>query len=319
METAAPQSPSEKWRGLGDPRLALTEAKLAEGRDLDLLPLAEAAAWARVRSTIEAAAAVLRPTNPFAHGPAHYAGLVLAWEAVALAFAARGEPTDEGDLSAQIAALPDDSLAPTTRTRVTAVPARHLPTDPAEQLSLADALLDVARSLERAATARSSHDHTWIRRRTLLRLVLAITAVLTVFTVGRAGYRAIRGPDLAVGKPFRTSSKYANLNVAEGMCDGRSTKIFFHTREEDEPWYELDLGRPTPMRRVVLTNRGDELSDRAAPLVIEIGDDQKTWRKVAEQATDFRHWSAPVDSTARYVRVRATHRTFLHLEKVEVF
>jgi hypothetical protein len=62
------------------------------------------------------------------------------------------------------------------------------------------------------------------------------------------------------------------------------------------------------------------LEDRATPLVIEAGDDQKSWRQLADRPDVFQVWKAKFPSTtARYVRVRATRTTLLHFDAVKVF
>jgi hypothetical protein len=126
-------------------------------------------------------------------------------------------------------------------------------------------------------------------------------------------------PDLAAGKKWRTSSTTPECNVAERTCNGESTKMLFHTRDEDRPWFEIDLGSPTAFSEVDIENRSDCCADRAIPLAIQVSDDRTSWKEVARRTDSFSTWRAKfAKQTARYVRLEAQRRTILHLENVEV-
>ena len=112
---------------LRDPRLALREARQAAGRDLDLLPVADARRWAEVRSTLEAAEAVLRPVNDFEHGPAHRAALLLSWDGLLSALAVgREDPIASADELADRLQIAVGIERSTARWAVSAVPSRTL-------------------------------------------------------------------------------------------------------------------------------------------------------------------------------------------------
>ena len=97
------------------------------------------------------------------------------------------------------------------------------------------------------------------------------------------------------------------------------TSIFFHTREEEQPWVEMDLDAPTKFSSVSVRNRTDSLQERAVPLVLEVSDDRQSWRQLAQRQDFFNVWTPSFDAvSARYVRLRATRKTFLHLEAVQV-
>lgn len=125
--------------------------------------------------------------------------------------------------------------------------------------------------------------------------------------------------DLASGKRWRASSMLEECHPERIDCGGVRTSIFFHTREEDQPWVEIDLGAPTTFSSVTVRNRSDGWQDRAVPLVLEVGDDRQAWRQLAQRQEVFREWSPSFEQvTARYVRLRAAKKTFLHLEAVKV-
>jgi hypothetical protein len=132
--------------------------------------------------------------------------------------------------------------------------------------------------------------------------------------------RATRGPDLALGKPWRASSQAYQCHPENTECGGARSAMFFHTNEEDSPWLEIDLGAPQSFARVSVVNREDCCGERAVPLVVEVGDDQKHWKQVARAQDQFREWEASFDPVkARYVRLRVDRRSLLHLVKVSVW
>ena len=96
--------------------------------------------------------------------------------------------------------------------------------------------------------------------------------------------------------------------------------MFFHTREQANPWVEFDLERTVPISRIVVANRTDCCQERAIPLTIETSVDRRTWREIARRDDSFVTW----DKTflfrphARYVRLRSMHVAAFHLARVEI-
>jgi len=155
------------------------------------------------------------------------------------------------------------------------------------------------------------------------RFVRSGALLLALLLVAVSAYtrisRALQGPDLALNKPWRTSSTEFVCHPKESECGGAHTAIFFHTKEEREPWWEVDLGKPHKVGRVEIVNRDDCCVERAAPLVVEVAGDDHKWREVARQKETFRTWEAhfkPVK--ARFVRLRLAKRGTLHLAQVTV-
>jgi hypothetical protein len=150
------------------------------------------------------------------------------------------------------------------------------------------------------------------------RLVAVIMTLASVF----AAYLAWQTPrDVLQGRPFRLSSEWAKCDPAHQTCGGGTTRIFFHTLEETNPFIQYDLGRPVPLTHVAVTNRRDSgLADRAVPLVIETSLDDKTWHVVAKRDYWFEDWLAVFPSTpTRYLRLRVARRSILHLERVRAW
>jgi hypothetical protein len=155
----------------------------------------------------------------------------------------------------------------------------------------------------------------WLR---VLASALVLTAVLFGLVV--ALRHATTGPDLAQGKPWRASSKEFECHPENTQCGGARSAILFHTTEENSPWLEVDLGSPQDFRKVTVVNREDCCSERAFPMIIEVGNDQKTWKEVAKITENFREWDGSFSPVkARYVRFRVDRRSILHLIRVSVW
>jgi hypothetical protein len=110
---------------------------------------------------------------------------------------------------------------------------------------------------------------------------------------------------------------------ASGAVDGQKTgKWGFHTENEENPWWQVDLGRSVPVDRVVITNRGDGLGDRAARMRILLSEDGKEFRQAYQHdGTPFlKDLSVPLKGAAgRFVRLQLPGRSYFHLDEVEVY
>lgn len=147
-----------------------------------------------------------------------------------------------------------------------------------------------------------------------VRLTLLAILVLGAVLGATLLYRTLTtGPNLAAGKPWRASSNYAGIPKAS------NNEYLFHTQDEENPWFEVDLGKPAQFSVVQVTNRTDCCPERAAPAIIEVSSDRSHWQEVSRRSDSYSVWTAkfaPV--TARYVRVRVPRRTILHLAGVAV-
>jgi hypothetical protein len=176
----------------------------------------------------------------------------------------------------------------------------------------ADTLLRSASEVvARVATLR-----TW---RLMALIVLGALALVSA-GAGIALVQRITTPiDLAAGHPWSASSKQLDCNPDAELCGGVKTRSFFFTKEEDQPWYKIDLEAPKQISSVTIVNRQDNVLDRAVPLVVELSDDGNTWRQVARRDEVFSTWRARFSTqTARWVRLRVDKRSTFHLEAVRV-
>jgi SAM-dependent methyltransferase len=118
---------------------------------------------------------------------------------------------------------------------------------------------------------------------------------------------------------------------AAGACNGNITGYYsFHTSEEDEPWWMVDLGMIESVSEVVVYNRidGGAPTAKAVGIMIAVSCDGVGWHTVyvGEDRRPFGGadghplWvSFKQPMSAKYVRLSLPGRTMLHLDEVEIY
>ncbi|MGD0091281.1 MAG: discoidin domain-containing protein [Planctomycetota bacterium] len=121
---------------------------------------------------------------------------------------------------------------------------------------------------------------------------------------------------------------------AAGACDGiKNGKYGFHTAQEPNPWWQVDLGGPLPLGKVVVYNRLDYAPGlhNADNLLLLTSDDGKAWtERYDNKGKHFGGVSGakPLEVAfgagevrARFVRlqIRSAAPIFFHLDEVEVY
>ncbi len=119
---------------------------------------------------------------------------------------------------------------------------------------------------------------------------------------------------------------------AAGACDGvKNGRYGFHTGQEPNPWWQIDLGRPIPVRRIVIYNRLDYAPGlhNADNLNILVSDDANSWkllRRIRDHHFDGitgKPLEVSLDPlvTTRFIRLQipSDRPIFFHLDEVEVF
>lgn len=118
---------------------------------------------------------------------------------------------------------------------------------------------------------------------------------------------------------------------AVGGCDGVTNgKWGFHTGEQENPWWQVDLGEALPLEQVRVWNRSDNegSAKRAAKFRLLLSHDGKDWREdYQHNGQVFYGYRMPdrsplvvklTNAVARFVRIQLPGKTFLHLDEIEV-
>ncbi len=138
--------------------------------------------------------------------------------------------------------------------------------------------------------------------------------------------------NLALGKVASQSSlsEYSKLNDAQGAIDGIKNGSFgFHTKRETNPWWQVDLGAPAVLDRIMVFNRQDCCAEQAQAAQVLISKDGMKYESVASLGStifggikDNQPLTIYLDgevTIARYVRVQLNDIAALHLDEVEVY
>lgn len=91
----------------------------------------------------------------------------------------------------------------------------------------------------------------------------------------------LRSPGLYGGQR-RVSVESDAAGGCDGVIDG---EWGFHTENEVEPWWQVDLGESVALGRVVLYNR-TELAARASRIIVMVSDDGKDFEQVYQHGGD---------------------------------
>lgn len=115
---------------------------------------------------------------------------------------------------------------------------------------------------------------------------------------------------------------------AAGAVDGVKTERWgFHTDDEKDPWWQVDLGKELALDHLLLYNRGDGFAERASRIEVRLSDDGKKFRTV------YRHDGTPFGggtdgkplkvhlgaAKGRFVRLTLPGKTYFHLDEVELY
>ena len=116
---------------------------------------------------------------------------------------------------------------------------------------------------------------------------------------------------------------------AAGGVDGVKDGAWgFHTESEQNPWWQVDLGQPTDLDRVVIWNRCDGgMAERNSRIKVLVSADGKDFKPIYQHDgkvffgfADNRPLSVAVPGAkARFLRLALEGRSYFHLDEVEVF
>jgi hypothetical protein len=134
--------------------------------------------------------------------------------------------------------------------------------------------------------------------------------------------------NLARGKPASQSStsEWSRGNDAQGAVDGLISGSYgFHTNNQVNPWWQVDLGAIHQLGEVRLYNRLDCCGERARTVQILLSDDGRAWRTAYRHngaqfgGKDGKHLVVKLNGeAARHVRLQLNEANWFHLDEVEV-
>lgn len=132
--------------------------------------------------------------------------------------------------------------------------------------------------------------------------------------------------NLALGKPTSQSSvgvwsMFDDPAVeSQGAVNATRTGWGFHTDEEENPWWQVDLGQPSTIDEIRVYNRTDGSQSRARTVRVLLSGDGSNWQEIyAHDGTTFDRLTIPANGTqARFVRLQLNEREWFHLAEVEV-
>jgi len=133
----------------------------------------------------------------------------------------------------------------------------------------------------------------------------------------------LRGSGVAGGTTGVTPEEDA-AGALDDVIDG---KWGFHTLNEADPWWQVDLEKPATLDRIVLYNRCDGHGERNARIMILLSDDGKTFERAYQHDgtvfhghTDKKPLVVKLDGAkARYVRLQLPGTSYFHLDEVQVY
>ncbi len=134
--------------------------------------------------------------------------------------------------------------------------------------------------------------------------------------------------NLALNKATSTSSRsqWSKQDDGHGAVDGViNGKFGFHTSQQADPWWQVDLGDAYDLSEIVAFNRLDCCAERAQHLVALLSTDGQAWEEVyahqggAFGGKDGNPLHIPLTGRARYVRLQLRDNQFFHLDEVQVF
>lgn len=115
---------------------------------------------------------------------------------------------------------------------------------------------------------------------------------------------------------------------AAGAVDGvKDGKWGFHTENEPQPWWQVDLGQPIALERLVLYNRCDGgYAQRAATILVLLSADGQQFQQAYQHdgtaflgQPDNKPLVVPLQGApARFVRLQLPSHSYFHLDEVEI-
>jgi len=186
------------------------------------------------------------------------------------------------------------------------------------QLKTRDDLREVGKALRSRVEPRSAHEIRVARR-----VRIALVAIGAAVIVGWVLRSCLRPTNYALGATVTMSSQYPGTPAPEGLVNGEiEGKYGAHTRDQDNPWIVVDLGKPRFIRETRVYNRGDEWARESLPLDLSLSNDGVQYDLVETRATPFSQtdpWVTHPQRMARFVKLSKSPHGYVALSELEVY
>jgi F5/8 type C domain/Right handed beta helix region len=151
----------------------------------------------------------------------------------------------------------------------------------------------------------------------------------TVRTTAGSASGAVPPTDVALGRPATQSSDYSSKYPAANAVDG-NTGNFADTKDENQPWWQVDLGADRTIDQLAVYNRADCCQDRLADYYVLVSDTPFPSGSLSDALGQPGVWSAhetapagrpttiDVGRAGRYLRVQLAGSNQLALAEVQV-
>jgi len=132
----------------------------------------------------------------------------------------------------------------------------------------------------------------------------------------------------STAKPVSQGKATPEQDAAGAVNGVKNGQWGFHTENENQPWWQVDLRGSVPLDRIVLYNRCEKgVADRAARIMVLLSEDGKGFKQAYQHEgtvfyghTDKKPLSVKLDSAkARYVRLQLPGKSYFHLDEVEIY
>lgn len=134
--------------------------------------------------------------------------------------------------------------------------------------------------------------------------------------------------NIALGKSCTQSSQsklWQHNNINDSVNEQKNGGFSFHTEEEQNPWWQIDLGDLKYIYEIRVFNRLGVTQQRSKTLQILTSEDCTRWCLLHDHngkvfgGIDGRPLVVKCEEKARYVRLKLNEFTYLHLDGIEIY
>lgn len=144
--------------------------------------------------------------------------------------------------------------------------------------------------------------------------------VVTTEELRGSGLKWISGDaSYTVSSTFRRQRPLPALLAGKG--DLHYGEYAFHTERQANPYIIITLKQASPIKRIVIVNRGSGVDQRARGLTVWVSTDRKRWNRIWTARSVESCWRIDLKTpvSAKYVKIGLRHTDFFHLASVRIY